>query len=260
MSDDPRSANLDVVDRTLRDAVAPTQTRRRLLERAAAGAAGLAAAGALEPVAVASARPRDGSIRAFGEVASTTEALTVVLLTELLRRVGRNAAAVPDPVKAVFEGAYAAEVDHFRFTRAHWRPATTRFWLPDAAFGGSGDALDLKAVGATLVAGETLFVDLYLIGVTSFARARRATFARDCGELAGVESEHRVLARDLLGATPPNDVGFEAFPITHPQGIVRALQKAGIGFGTQGAAPGRFYELARPIMPPPRQISSNRPV
>jgi hypothetical protein len=259
MSDDPRFANLDVVDRTLRDAAAPTHTRRRLLERAAVGAAGLAAAGALEPVAVASARPRERSIRAFGEVASTTEALTVVLLTELLRRVGENAAAVPDPVKAVFEGAYAAEVDHFRFTRAHWRPATTRFWLPDAAYGGAGNALDLKAVGATLVAGETLFVDLYLIGITVFAHARRATFARYCGELAGVESEHRVLARDLLGETPPNNVGFEAFPVTDPLGVVQGLEKAGIGFGRQGASPGRFYELAHPIMTPPRQIDSNRP-
>jgi hypothetical protein len=254
----PHPSTVDVLDRTMRDVATTTRTRRWLLERAAAGAAGVAAGGALAPGAAASARPGDTSIRAFGEVAVTTEALTVTLLTELLRRVSHHP-DVPAAVKAVFEGAYAAEVDHLRFTRRHWRPTTTTFWLPDGAFGGSGDALDLKAVGKTLTAGETLFVNLYLIGVTTFARAGRATFARYSGELAGVEAEHRVLARTLIDATPPNDVGFEVYSIKRPEGIERALRQAGIGFGEQGATPGRFYSLAHPVMPPPLRIRSNRP-
>jgi hypothetical protein len=257
MSDQPHPPTADVLDHTLREVATPTRTRRWLLERAAAGAAGAAAVGGIAP-AGALARSGDGSIPAFGEAAVTTEALTVTLLTELLRRVSHHP-EVPAGVVEVFEGAYAAEVDHFRFTRAHWRPATTTFWLPDGAFGGAGDALDLTAVGKTLVAGETLFVNLYLIGITTFARAGRASFARYCGELAGVESEHRVLAQTLLNATPPNDVGFEVYSVHRPGGIVRALEHAGIGFGAQGAAPGRFYTLAHPIMKPPLRIHSNRP-
>jgi hypothetical protein len=65
------------------------------LERAVIGAAGIATASALTPGtdALADGRRDHGgeghgsSIHAFGKVAVTTEALTVTLLTELLRRV-----------------------------------------------------------------------------------------------------------------------------------------------------------------------------
>lgn len=60
----------------------PTGTRRWLLERAAVGAAGITAAGAVVPAGEAladadhEAKPRD-SIDEWGVFASTTEALTV---------------------------------------------------------------------------------------------------------------------------------------------------------------------------------------
>ena len=241
----------------LRRAGSPRGTRRWLLERAAVGAGGVAAGGALDPAGAALAADGHSSIKAFGTVAVTTEALTVTLLTEVLRRANLN--SVPAGDLAVFEGAYAAEVDHFRFTRQHWNPTTTNFWIPDAFFGGSGNTLDLTALGKALVAGETLFVNLYLIGVTAFAQVDNGRFARFSAEIAGVESEHRVLAETLVGVTPPNNVGFEAFSIQRPQGIETALEGAGVGFGTQGSAPGAFYKLPHPIMPPPVKINSNKP-
>ena len=149
MPTESRLPSDQVLERALRDSGADACTRRRLLERAAVGAAGLATGAALAPAGAALARPAPGSaasIRSFGAVAVTTEALTVTLLTELLRRVNLSS-SVPAGVKAVFEGAYAAELDHFRFTRAHWRPTTTKFWIPDGFFGGSGDTVDLTAVG-----------------------------------------------------------------------------------------------------------------
>jgi len=252
-----------VLDRALRDSGADAGTRRWLLERAAVGAAGLATGAALAPAADAFARPGRGSgsaasIRSFGAVAVTTEALTVTLLTELLRRVNLSS-SVPAGVKAVFEGAYAAELDHFRFTRAHWRPTTTKFWIPDGFFGGSGDTVDLTAVGHALVAGETLFVNLYLIGVTTFAATGHQKFARYSAELAGCEAEHRVLAETLLNANPPNNVGFEVYSIKQPGGIERALKGAGVGFGKQGSSAGAFYQLPRPPMKPPLRIGGNKP-
>jgi hypothetical protein len=60
-----------------------------------------------------------------------------------------------------------------------------------------GNTLDLTALGMALVAGETLFVDLYLIGVTAFAHNGNGRFARFSAEIAGVESEHRVLAENV---------------------------------------------------------------
>ena len=133
------------------------------------GAGGVAAGGALVPAGGAFAKGGHSSIDAFGTVAVTTEALTVTLLTEVLRRVHVN--SVP----------------------------------------------------------------------------------------AGVESEHRVLAETLVGATPPNNVGFEAFSIQLAQGIETALEGAGVGFGTQGSAPGAFHKLPHPIMRPPLKINSNKP-
>ena len=260
MPDELRPSPVDVLDRTLRDSDTPGRTRRWLLERAALGAAGVAAGGALAPAddALANNAHGNGSIQSFGTVAVTTEALTVTLLTELLRRVNLSS-SVPAAVKVVFEGAYAAELDHWRFTRAHWQPTTTKFWIPDAFFGGSGNTVDLTSVGHALVAGETLFVNLYLIGVTTFAANGRGKFARYCAELAGCESEHRVLAETLLNATPPNNVGFEVYSISHPRGIEKALETAGVGFGTQGASPGAFYQLAHPPMKPPLPIGANKP-
>lgn len=257
MSNQQHPPTVQVLDQALRKAGTTGGNRRWLLERAALGAAGVAAAGALDPAA-ALAKPGHNSIDAFGTVAVTTEALTVTLLTELLRRVNLNP-SVPAAVKAVFEGAYAAEVDHFRFTRKHWQPTTTRFWIPDGFFGGAGNTVDLTAVGMALVAGETLFVNLYLIGVTAFARAGNRKFARFSAELAGCESEHRVLAQTLLNASPPNNVGFEVYSIQEPRGIETALNHAGVGFGVQGATPGAFYELAHPIMKPPVRITANTP-
>lgn len=257
-----RQSTIEVLDHALRDSDTSGGTRRWLLERTAAGAAGVVVGSALAPTgdALASGGTSNGtaSISSFGKVAVTTEALTTTLLTELLRRVNASS-NVPAAVKAVFEGAYAAELDHLRFTRAHWQPTTTKFWIPDGFFGGSGDTVDLTAVGHALVAGETLFVNLYLIGVTAFAAAGNSKFARYAAEIAGCESEHRVLAETLLSATPPNNVGFEVYSVTQPSGIEKALQTAGVGFGTQGASPGAFYQLAQPPMAPPLPIGANKP-
>ncbi len=258
MPNEVRQSTGQVLDQALRDSDTPGRTRRWLLERAAVGVAGVAAGSALAPVGDALASDGDSSIAAFGTVAVTTEALTVTLLTELLRRVNLSS-NVPAAVKAVFEGAYAAELDHFRFTRAHWQPTTTKFWIPDGFFGGSGNTVDLTAVGHALVAGETLFVNLYLIGVTTFAAAGHQKFARYSAELAGCEAEHRVLAETLLNATPPNNVGFEVYSITRPRGIEKALEGAGVGFGTQGSSPGAFYQLAHPPITPPISIGANKP-
>ena len=113
--------------------------------------------------------PHD-TIDEWGVFASTTEALTLTILTELLRRTGEHP-EVPSSVAAIVDGVYAAELDHWRFTSKHWEPSTTRFWIPDGFYGGEGDALDLTAVGKGVAAGEHLFVNTYLLGVTTFAAA-----------------------------------------------------------------------------------------
>jgi hypothetical protein len=201
--------------------------------------------------------PHD-TIDEWGVFASTTEALTLTILTELVRRAGEHP-EVPSSVAAIVGGVYAAELDHWLFTSKHWEPSTTRFWIPDGFYGGEGDALDLTAVGKGVAAGEHLFVNMYLLGVTTFAAAGNSTYARYAAELAANESEHRLLGQTLAGASPPNDLGFADFEFDSVSQIAAAAQSAGFGFGEQGTAAGRFYDLPQSPMAPLIQISSNEP-
>jgi hypothetical protein len=265
MSEHSPSSSLDLLDRVLHGTSAPTGTGRWLLQRASVGAAGVAAvsAGVFASSALANDRPHgqsdgDGSIDDWGVFTSTTEALTVTILTELLRRTSLNP-EVPSEVSVTFDAVYAAELDHWNFISQHFDPSTKHFWIPDGFFGGADDALDLTAVGKGVSGGETLFVNTYLVGVTTFAKAGDAKFARYAAEAAGDESEHRVLGQTLAGASPPNNLGFEEFVFDNVGDIEAALVSAGFGLGQEGASPGRFYDFPDPPMAPPISISSNEP-
>jgi hypothetical protein len=191
------------------------------------GAAGVAAASALIPAGGALARSHRGSINEWGVFASTTEALTVTITSELVRRTSKHP-EVPSSVSAIFDAVYAAERDHWRFTSKHWRPSTTRFWIPDGFFGGAGDALDLTAVGKSVAGGEHLFVNTYLIGVTIFAAAGRSTCARYAAEFAANESEHRVPGQSLAGASPPKRPSLRRVRIRSRESDRRRRQKRGL--------------------------------
>ena len=221
------------------------------------GAAGIAAASAVIPAGEALARSHRDSINEWGVFASTTEALTVTITSELVRT--SKHPEVPSSVSVICDAVYAAERDHWLFTSKHWRPSTTRFGILDGFFGGAGDALDLTAIGKGVAGGEHLFVNTYLIGVTTFAAAGRSKYARYAAELAANESEHRVLGQSLAGASPPNDLGFAEFEFDRVSQIAAAGKSAGFGFGEQGTAAGRFYDLPRPPIAPSVAISSNRP-
>ena len=201
---------------------------------------------------------RDASVDEFGVFASTTEALTLTLLTELVRRASLQP-EVPSSVSGIVDGVYAAERDHWLFISKLYDPNTTKFWIPDAFFGGAGDALDLTAVGQGVAAGEHLFVNSYLVGVTTCAAAGRPKLARHMAELAAVESEHRLLGQTLAGVNPPNDLGFAAFEFDRISQIEEALVGAGFGFGEQGASAGRFYDLPQEPIAPRVPINSNEP-
>jgi hypothetical protein len=265
LSEHSPSSSLDLLDRVLHGTSAPTGTGRWLLQRAAVGAAGVAvaSAGVFASSALADDRPHgqsdgDGSIDDWGVFTSTTEALTVTILTELLRRTSLHP-EVPSEVSVTFDAVYAAELDHWNFISQHFDSSTKHFWIPDGFFGGADDALDLTAVGKGVSGGETLFVNTYLVGVTTFAKAGDGKFARYAAEAAGDESEHRVLGQTLAGASPPNNLGFEEFVFDNVGDIEAALVSAGFGLGQEGASPGRFYDFPDPPMAPPISISSNEP-
>src|SRR4051794_8098536 len=106
--------------------VPPSHTRRWLLKRAAVGAAGVAAASAGIPdTALATQAALRGnkhhSINDWGVWTSTSEALTVTILDELLRRTSLHP-EVPSGVSIIFDGVYAAELDHWNFISQHFSP------------------------------------------------------------------------------------------------------------------------------------------
>lgn len=230
------------LENVLVDSGVPEVTRRGLLGRAAAGTAAVGALGALSPIPAALAS--GGTSRAKKTIteiintAVTAEALAVTYLTGLVENASKI--GIPSNLVPVLQAANAAELGHYKtLLSLGAKPITTKFWAPNTFFASSDQ------VFATIEYAETQFVNAYLIAVTEFSKAGKDSLARYAGEILGTEAEHRALARFAQGKLP-NNVGFEAYDIHAIGGIVAALEKAGVGFGKEGAAPGAFYTFATP--------------
>jgi hypothetical protein len=212
-------------------------TRRRMLGRAGA----LAAAGGVASLAgpgAAEAAVHRKALRRFLNFTVTQEQFGVTAVTAAINK----APGTPsEQFVPVLRAAVTTEFTHVQaLKKIGAKPMTSRFWIPDAVFdGGVGLFTSLAAV-------EGIEVSLYLVGVTLFSRRRDPSGARLCAEALGTEAEHRVLARfaaSQLGAptAPPNDVGFEPFPLRSTNRVMHTLTGLGIGYGKQGATPGAFY-------------------
>lgn len=239
------------LDNVLADAKTPVITRRALVGRAAAGAAAVGVLGALGPVPTALAHGHEQSIPELIDTAVTAEALAVTFLTGVIQNA--TTIGIPSNLVPVLMAANAAEYDHYTALRSLGaKPLTDKFWAPNSFFASS------NAVFATIEYAETQFVNAYLIAVTTFAKAGKDRLARYAGEILGTEAEHRALARFAQGKLP-NNVGFEAYTTHTIGGIVKALEAAGIGFGTQGQAPGAFYQFQPPPASALTALDSNGP-
>lgn len=242
------SDDLQVVDNVLADTGTAPSTRRGLLTSAAVGVAAAGVTGALSPVEAFAA---GDSIKTVGVTAVTAEALAVTFLSEIVNRAAGSAVEEAAPV---VKAANREEYIHYQTLRKlGFKPLTKKFWIPDAFF-----ANDLAGIPAIIETAETLFVNAYLIGITTFARKGQADFARYAGEILGVEAEHRALARSLQGKLP-NNLAFENYRYHRLSQIVRALSKAGIGFGEKGDMPGAFYTFKAPTADQASTVQGTKP-
>jgi hypothetical protein len=172
----------------------------------------------------------------------TQEQLSTTFLTAAIERAEGTPSAAFLPV---LRNAVTTEFHHVEaLKRVGGQPITTRFWLPDAAFGNGGAGLF-----ATAEIVESVEISLYLIGVTTYTRVRDERGALLCAEVLGTEAVHRALVRFAQGQLGrdvgvPNDVGFENFDWQTVADAREALHGLGIGYGRQGAGAGRFYEYA----------------
>ncbi len=232
---------LQYLENVLEDTGSPKPTRAGLLKTAAAGAVAMGVFGPASSALAASTRSTGDSIKTVVTTAVTAEALAVTVLTAAVKTSPGTKAA---PFIPVLKSANYTEYLHFKTLGSLGaKPLTEKFWIPNAALG-PGTINLFK----TIEVAETLFVNAYLIGITTFAKAKQDKLARYAGEILGTEAEHRVLARyaeSVINGLKhvPNNVGFETYRYKWMAATVAELEKAGFGFGKQGSAPGAFYNF-----------------
>jgi hypothetical protein len=203
-------------------------------------------------------------------IATTAEALATIINT-----VGAGLSGLDETTRRNIQAAARHEYIHYQTLRSRaigGKPLTTKFWIPDAVFASPEGLL------TTLVVGDQVFINAYLLATTVFARPggnSSARLARIASEFMGVEMVHRALALQSLGQLG-NDRAFAKFtqpeevaglPTSGQRGFakitsaVKILQNAGIGFGERSSAPGKFYELKDYIanVPDPSGVNTRRP-
>lgn len=181
-------------------------------------------------------------------VAATAEVLATIINTvgpeklkpRTVRRRGKRVADKRRLDKVTYKNVRAAareELIHYDvLTTIGGKALTKKIWVPNAVFSSP------KGLLTTLEAGDQIFINAYLIGTTVFANAGKGTEARFTGEFMGTEAVHRALARQSLGKLG-NDRVFMKYTFTQIGDAVKMLEAAGIGFGKEGSAPGKFYDF-----------------
>ncbi len=229
-------------------------TRRQLIKGTTAALAGAGILGLAlgdSPASASVATNDANSPETILAVAATAEVLATIVNTlgpELLgnkldKVTARNIRAAAQQEKNHYEtltGALGA------------KPVTTTIHVPDEVFSSP------EALLTTLVVGDQVFVNAYLLGLTVFARQGTlagSKAARYAGEIMAVESVHRALALQSLGKLG-NDRAYAKFaqkedvaglPTTRQGGFykildaVGVLESAGFGFGKAGSKPGKMY-------------------
>jgi hypothetical protein len=231
-------------------------TRRRFVQGAAATLGGLGVFGLLaDDRAIAQMGQNDP--QTILNIAATAEVLATIVNTvgpEKLGR-GRGRRSLDRVTRRNVRAAARQELIHYEvLTSIGAKELTKRIWVPDAAFASRTGLLE------TLEAGDQIFVNAYLIGTTVFAGAGKSAEARYTGEFMGVEAVHRALARQSLGKLG-NDRVFMRYDFTDITDAVKALEKAGFGFGQKGSAKGRFYDFdqVRRRTPNPAGVNTRKP-
>jgi Ferritin-like domain len=237
------------VDREWSDESA--STRRRFVQGAAATLGGLGVFGLLSNDE-AQAQMAGNDAQTILNVAATAEVLATIVNTVGPEKLRRQL----DPVtRRNIRAAARQELIHYNVLKSIGaKELTKRIWVPDAAFASR------KGLLTTLEAGDTIFVNAYLIGTTAFANAGKGTEARYTGEFMGVEAVHRALARQSLGKLG-NDLVFMPYEFTDIMDAVKALQSAGFGFGARGSKKGRFYDFddVKRRTPNPGAVKNRKP-
>jgi hypothetical protein len=231
------SAGLEALQRAVDTTAAdiPGTSRRRFVAGAAGALGGMGLIGALtadKAMAADLANPNNDT-QTILNVAATAEVLATIVNTLGYRR----PIIEDDRVTRRNVGAAAQqELEHYKtLIELGAKPLTKRIWVPREVL--QNEEGLLKA----LVFGDQVFINAYLIGVASFAKAD-PKLAAVPAEFMGVEAVHRALALQSLGRLG-NDRVYMKVEFTDILDAVKALQGAGFGFGEKGTAEGQFFDF-----------------
>ena len=185
------SEGLDVVQRAIENEPrASEKTRRQFVSRAAVALGGMGVVGALPASAWAgSAGTMAGNdTQTILNVAATAEVLATIVNTIGFRQEIPN----DDVTLRNIRAAAQEELRHYDvLTSLGEVPATKRIWVPYDVFKNQKNFLN------TLVVGDQIFINAYLIGVGAFAKAD-PKLAAVPAEFMGAEAVHRALALQSL--------------------------------------------------------------
>jgi Ferritin-like domain len=202
-----RARNRHPISRELVGSAVPALSRRRFLK-----AMLLVAGGALLPEPRSSvgavAGPCGDTLAQILDIAATVEALAITLYQRALATTSGLLDPLSDAKKDYLRAALDAERAHYQWLIAEGaQPRATTFYFAANSFGAFG----LPAFCAAIDAIETVQIGLYLAAVRRFGESDRLNLAEIAGQILGVESEHRVLGREISLAPPDprNDRCFE---------------------------------------------------
>jgi len=244
----------DTIDR--QHAGAATSTRRNLIRTTAAalGSMGLMSYASDDVFAAVRTDPENSTAN-LATVAATAEVLATIVNTVGAEKLASSLDAV---TLRNIRAAAQQEKNHFELLTSSTvgaKPATTSIWVPDEVFASPASLL------TTLVVGDQVFINGYLLGITIFSRAGTlgaSRLARYSAEIMATEAVHRALALQSLGRLG-NDRVYAKFgqresvaglPNTGVGGFYKILEAvtildtAGFGFGKPGSKPGTRYEYA----------------
>jgi len=215
--------------------------------RSFARTAGIAGLGAL-------ALSQLGTLRALAQgkesvadvinIAATAEALAVTLTGAVIAgaKTYDGGQGLSPTMVAWVKGIQAEEQAHYQYlTQAGAKALTLTFTVPQDL---AAITKDSKALLTFVVAAETLFIGAYTAAAAAFAAAGQPALAEIAYRVTGVECEHRVLARYAMGATPPNNVGFESAPFGSVGEAAAKLKGLGLLGAPNAAATLNYSDFA----------------
>jgi len=224
------SEALESVQRAIATEPISPRTRRQLMGATAAAVGGMGMLGLMEGKAQAAG---NNDIQTILNVAATAEILATIVNTVGAVRPGLVKDAV---TKRNIAAAAQQELAHYNtLVGLGGRPLTRKIWVPNEVFASQANLLN------TLVAGDQIFINAYLIGVGAFAKAD-PKLAAVPAEFMGVEAVHRALALQSLGKLG-NDRIYMRVEFTDILTAVTQLKAAGFGFGVRGSKPGKLFDF-----------------